>query len=120
MGAIWPYIAVVVIVALLFAAERRWPNGVTRMEENFLAILLALITLVSFFQVVARYGFNSGWTGALEFDAHPVRLDDPVRHGLWHQAGPPSRRRRRPPDASRSPSSGPSRSSARSAPFSTR
>ena len=68
MGAIWPYIAVVVIVALLFAAERRWPNGVTRMEENFLALLLAVITIVSFCQVVARYGFNSGWTGALEFE----------------------------------------------------
>ena len=68
MGAIWPYIAVVVIVALLFAAERRWPNGVTRLEENFLALLLAVITIVSFSQVVARYGFNSGWTGALEFE----------------------------------------------------
>lgn len=25
------------------------------------------MTLVSFTQVVARYGFNTGWTGALEF-----------------------------------------------------
>ncbi|OCW59661.1 C4-dicarboxylate ABC transporter [Hoeflea olei] len=47
-------------------AERRNPDAVTRFEENVLAVLLALITAVSFFQVIARYGFNSGWTGALE------------------------------------------------------
>ncbi len=40
---------------------------VTRFEENVLAVLLALITTVSFTQVVARYSFNSGWTGAPEF-----------------------------------------------------
>ncbi|MEJ8475041.1 TRAP transporter small permease [Roseibium algae] len=36
-------------------------------EENFIAAILALMTLVTFSQVVARYGFNSGWGGALEF-----------------------------------------------------
>ncbi|WP_417667940.1 TRAP transporter small permease [Roseibium sp.] len=36
-------------------------------EENFIAAILALMTLVTFTQVVARYGFNSGWGGALEF-----------------------------------------------------
>jgi C4-dicarboxylate transporter DctQ subunit len=51
----------------LFLAERRWPDAVTRFEEGTLAILLAAITLVSFSQVVMRYGFSSGWGGALEF-----------------------------------------------------
>lgn len=40
---------------------------VDRLEENVIAGLLATMTLVSFSQVVARYGFNSGWGGALEF-----------------------------------------------------
>jgi len=46
---------------------QRVDNWVTRFEEGVLAILLAAMTIVSFTQVVARYGFNSGWTGALEF-----------------------------------------------------
>ncbi|MBO6933210.1 MAG: TRAP transporter small permease, partial [Roseibium sp.] len=37
------------------------------LEENILAFILALMTIVTFTQVVARYGFNSGWGGALEF-----------------------------------------------------
>jgi len=45
----------------------RVDNWVTRFEEGVLAFLLAAMTIVSFTQVVARYGFNSGWTGALEF-----------------------------------------------------
>lgn len=36
-------------------------------EENVIALLLAAMTIVSFTQVVARYGFNTGWGGALEF-----------------------------------------------------
>lgn len=35
-------------------------------EENFIAVILALMVLISFSQVVARYIFNSGWGGALE------------------------------------------------------
>ncbi|MBO0347247.1 TRAP transporter small permease [Roseibium limicola] len=46
---------------------QRVDNWVTRFEESVIALLLAAMTLVSFTQVVARYGFNSGWTGALEF-----------------------------------------------------
>ncbi|PHP67258.1 C4-dicarboxylate ABC transporter [Zhengella mangrovi] len=67
MALLWPILALVALVVILFIAERRWPVGVSRMEENFIAILLALITLVSFVQVIARYGFNTGWSGALEF-----------------------------------------------------
>lgn len=46
---------------------KRWSERVTRFEENFIAILLATMVIVSFTQVVARYVFNTGWTGALEF-----------------------------------------------------
>ena len=60
-------IAILVILGLLFFVERIKPELVQRMEENFLALLLATITLVSFAQVIARYGFNTGWGGTLEF-----------------------------------------------------
>lgn len=40
---------------------------VDSLEENVIAAILALMTLVTFGQVIARYGFNSGWGGALEF-----------------------------------------------------
>ena len=46
---------------------KRVDDWVTRFEESVLAFLLAAMTLVSFTQVVARYGFNAGWGGALEF-----------------------------------------------------
>ncbi|MBD8891464.1 TRAP transporter small permease [Roseibium litorale] len=45
---------------------QRLDNWVTRFEEGVIAFLLAAMTIVTFTQVVARYGFNSGWTGALE------------------------------------------------------
>lgn len=40
---------------------------VDSLEETIIALILALMTIVTFTQVVARYGFNSGWGGALEF-----------------------------------------------------
>lgn len=39
---------------------------IDRFEENFIAVILALMVLISFSQVVARYIFNGGWGGALE------------------------------------------------------
>ncbi|MGR7994537.1 TRAP transporter small permease [Xanthobacter sp. ZOL 2024] len=66
MAASWPYFAILGLIVLLFLAERRFPKAVTRLEENILALLLAAITLISFIQVIARYGFSSGWGGALE------------------------------------------------------
>lgn len=39
---------------------------VDRLEANFIAILLGLMTLITFVQVIARYVFNSGWGSALE------------------------------------------------------
>lgn len=44
------------------------PQFVANLEDNILSFLLAIITLVSFGQVVARYGFNTGWSAALEFN----------------------------------------------------
>lgn len=66
MGLMWPSLALLALVVVLFVAERLFPVAVSRLEENFLATLLALITIVSFAQVIARYGFNTGWGGALE------------------------------------------------------
>lgn len=37
-----------------------------RLEELIVVVMLALMTLLTFTQVVLRYGFNSGWTWALE------------------------------------------------------
>lgn len=67
MASLWLYAVMAVIIILLFFLERVRPDAVLRFEENVLAVLLALITLVSFVQVIARYGFNTGWGGALEF-----------------------------------------------------
>jgi C4-dicarboxylate transporter DctQ subunit len=62
----WLVTSLLVMVGALFLAERRYPESVTRLEENILATILASITLISFVQVIARYGFNTGWGGALE------------------------------------------------------
>ncbi|MCT8997746.1 TRAP transporter small permease [Chelativorans intermedius] len=67
MTLLWPSLALLALVGGLFLAERRWPAAIERLEENILSILLATITFVSFSQVIARYGFNTGWGGALEF-----------------------------------------------------
>ncbi|KQW22109.1 C4-dicarboxylate ABC transporter permease [Afipia sp. Root123D2] len=37
-----------------------------RLEESILAALLCAMTVLTFVQVVLRYGFNSGWLWALE------------------------------------------------------
>ncbi len=67
MGTVGIYAVMALIIVLLFFVERARPQAVSRFEENVLATLLAMITIVSFVQVIARYGFNTGWGGALEF-----------------------------------------------------
>jgi len=67
MDSLWLYIILISLIAIMFLSERRYPGVVLRIEENILATLLATITLVSFFQVIARYGFNASWSGGLEF-----------------------------------------------------
>jgi C4-dicarboxylate transporter DctQ subunit len=39
-----------------------------RAEENLLILVISSIMAVSFGQVIARYGFNTGWDAALEFN----------------------------------------------------
>jgi C4-dicarboxylate transporter, DctQ subunit len=62
----WPYLALIALVLAYWLLDRRFPQLIARFEENFIALLLAIITIVAFTQVVARYGFNTGWGGALE------------------------------------------------------
>ena len=66
MAVFWPFVLLVVLVVILFLAERWNREAVNALEESLIAILLAAITIISFTQVVARYGFNTGWGGALE------------------------------------------------------
>jgi C4-dicarboxylate transporter DctQ subunit len=63
----WPIWGLIGTVLVIFLADWRFPHIVDKIEETILALLLVTITLVSFSQVVMRYGFSSGWTGALEF-----------------------------------------------------
>lgn len=60
-------IIMAVLVGVFFILERVRPGLLHTFEESVIALLLATMTLVSFFQVVARYGFSSGWDAALEF-----------------------------------------------------
>lgn len=62
-----PWVLLALLVLVYYLIDRWRPEALARFEENTLAIILAVITLVAFTQVIARYGFNSGWSGALEF-----------------------------------------------------
>lgn len=65
--ASWPIWGLIGFVLAFFVLERVKPNWINNLEEGIVSIILVLITLVSFSQVIARYAFASGWTGALEF-----------------------------------------------------
>ena len=45
-------------------------NIINRLEENFIAFLLAAMTLITFSQVIARYFFNTGAVWALELTTY--------------------------------------------------
>jgi C4-dicarboxylate transporter DctQ subunit len=47
----------------VFAALNR---GLARLEEGLIALLLTGMTLMTFSQVIARYGFDAGWVWSLE------------------------------------------------------
>lgn len=66
--AYWPHIYLLLLIAIIWLLEKKWPEMVASVEENILVLIITAIMLVSFGQVVARYGFNSGWTAALEFN----------------------------------------------------
>ena len=67
MSGYTPHFMLLGMMILLFIWERYYPKAVEKIEDNLLIILMALLTIVSFTQVVARYGFNTGWSAALEF-----------------------------------------------------
>jgi len=64
----WPHLYLLVFIIVLWLLEKRFPKVMERAEENLLIIVISSIMAVSFGQVVARYGFNTGWDAALEFN----------------------------------------------------
>lgn len=68
MGAYWFHGVLVIFIAILWALEKKFPKAMANAEESLLVLVITSIMAVSFFQVVARYGFNTGWSAALEFN----------------------------------------------------
>ncbi|MDN3649414.1 TRAP transporter small permease [Reinekea marina] len=68
MSSYWPHITLLCLVAALWLLELRFYKIMHRLEENFLVLIIVSIMAVSFGQVIARYGFNTGWSAALEFN----------------------------------------------------
>lgn len=68
MGSYWPHFYLLVFVLVLWGLERKFPKAMDHAEENLLVIIITSIMVVSFGQVIARYGFNTGWAAALEFN----------------------------------------------------
>lgn len=64
----WPHLYLLVFIVILWILEKLFPVAMAKAEENLLVIVISSIMLVSFAQVIARYGFNTGWSGALEFN----------------------------------------------------
>jgi C4-dicarboxylate transporter DctQ subunit len=64
----WPHLYLLFFILILWALEKRFPKVMERAEENLLIIVISSIMAVSFGQVIARYGFNTGWDAALEFN----------------------------------------------------
>ncbi|MBR7889070.1 TRAP transporter small permease [Marinomonas sp. A79] len=66
--ALWPHLYLLVFIIILWVLEKLFPKVMERAEENLLIIVISSIMAVSFGQVIARYGFNTGWDAALEFN----------------------------------------------------
>ena len=64
----WPHLYLLFFVLIIWGLEKLFPRFMGRAEENLLVLTLTSIMLVSFGQVIARYGFNTGWSAALEFN----------------------------------------------------
>jgi len=45
---------------------QRWLKGADRLEEAFMSVALTFMTLLTFAQVVLRYGFGTGFVWSLE------------------------------------------------------
>ncbi len=63
----WPHLYLLFFILIIWGLEKLFPRFMERAEENLLVLILTAIMLVSFGQVIARYGFNTGWSAALEF-----------------------------------------------------
>jgi C4-dicarboxylate transporter DctQ subunit len=68
MAGYWPHFYLLVFVLIIVGLEKVFPRFMARAEENILVFIITSIMLVSFGQVIARYGFNTGWAAALEFN----------------------------------------------------
>lgn len=64
----WPHLYLLVFILALWGLEKVLPKFMESLEENFLVLIISSIMAVSFGQVIARYGFNTGWSAALEFN----------------------------------------------------
>ncbi len=66
-NSVVPAVAAVWLMVLGEGVLSRLNKYIDAFEEGFIALILAVMTLVTFWQVVMRYGFTSGWGGALQF-----------------------------------------------------
>jgi C4-dicarboxylate transporter, DctQ subunit len=66
--AYWPHIYLLILILIIWGLEKIIPKKMERFEENLMITIIASIMAVSFGQVIARYGFNTGWNAALEFN----------------------------------------------------
>ena len=64
----WPHLLLLLFILVLWFLDHRYPKTVNRVEENLLIFALISIMVVAFGQVIARYGFNTGWSAALEYN----------------------------------------------------
>ena len=68
MTGYWPHFFLFVLVAVIWLLELRYYKLIHHIEEHLSITIIASIMAVSFGQVIARYGFNTGWSAALEFN----------------------------------------------------
>jgi C4-dicarboxylate transporter DctQ subunit len=68
MGAYWPHIYLLIFILILWSLEKKFPKAIAHAEESLLVLVITSIMVVAFGQVIARYGFNTGWSAALEFN----------------------------------------------------
>lgn len=67
MGAYWPHVYILIFVLIIWGLEKVFPKAMAHAEESLLVFVITAIMVVAFGQVIARYGFNTGWSAALEF-----------------------------------------------------
>ncbi len=68
MGVFWPHAYLLVFIAIIWGLEKMFPKAMGHAEESLLVVVITSIMVVAFGQVIARYGFNTGWSAALEFN----------------------------------------------------